>query len=134
MLFCSCQKKQDDGFDLLSIPEEAKLSVLDPSSYDIVPYSRDNEDIESLIDAINAVGALEVSPTDYIDYKDDTPSVTLYVDEGDHVYIFKVWSMGEGECAVTEYVVGSTQVIFTLTFKNEKVAALTEKIYTEFRG
>ena len=132
MLFCSCQKKQDDGFDLIEFSKNAKLSILDASSYDVLPYERDNADVESLITAINAIEPTDVSAIEYVDYKDDTPSVTIYLDEGDYVIIFRVWSMGEGECAVTEQVVGSTQVIYTLSFKSESIAALTEKIYNDF--
>ena len=134
LAFCSCQKTEDSGFDLLDFSTDPKLMILDPSSYDVLEYSRDNADIESLIKEINAIEYDEITTVDLIDYKEDTPCVTLYLDEGEYVLIFKVWSMGNGECAVTEYVVGGIQVLYTLTFKSEKVAGLTEKIYSDFRG
>ncbi len=134
MLLCSCSKKKDDGFDLIGISETTVLSILDAGTYDVLPYSRDNADVESLIEKVNAISPTDVKATDFIDYKDDTPCVTLYLDDGDYVLIFKVWSFGEGECAATLYAVGSDQVIYRLTFKSEDVAELTEKIYADFRG
>ncbi len=133
-ILCSCGKKEeDDGFDLLTIPEGTPLSLMNSFTYDVIPYSRDNADIEALIEKINALGVEDVTAVDFVDYKDDTPFVTVYV-ERETTYIFRTWSFGEGECAAMLYMVGSSQNIYAVTFNDTDIASLIESIYKSFEG
>ena len=134
VLLSACGKKDNDGFELLTIPDGAKVSLLDTKDYDVLSYARDDADVESLLKEINKVKREEVTQTDFIDYKNDTPFVCIYIEIGEEqtTYIFKVFAMGENKCAAIMYTVGADQDIYDVEFENEKIAELTKKIYSGF--
>lgn len=132
LLFCSCGKA-DSGFDLLTIPEGTSVSLMDPFTYDVISYARDDDDIEDLLKKINELEPDDITSVDFVDYKQDTPYFTVYV-ERETTYIFRTWSFGDGKCAASLYMVGGDRNIYDITFTDTKIASLIEKLYKSFEG
>lgn len=132
LLFCACGKKEEDGAGLLIIPDDASVKLLDTKKYDVLPYERDNSDVERLLKKVGALKREEVTAVEFIDFKDDTPFVCIYVEREENVNIFKVYAMGENKCAAILYQTGAERDVYDVEFESEEIANLTKKIYSDF--
>lgn len=134
LFLASCAKKNEEyDLNLLTVPAEAPTLLLNPHTLDVLPYNRDNTDVEALIKAINELKPEDITSVEYINTEDDTPFVSIYI-ERESTYMFHAWSLGEGKCGARLCTIGADYNIYLLTFESESIAMLIESIYGSFEG
>ena len=134
LLFASCSRKEEEyDLNLLTIPEGTPTLILNPHTFDVNEYERDDEKVEALLEKINELTSDEITGVDYIELEAETPFVNLFI-EREETYTFYVWSMGEGKCAARLTMVGQAYDIYVVTFESDEIAALVQSIYESFEG
>ena len=136
LLFASCTKKEEEyDLDPLIIPEGTPVSIMNPHTLDVTPYTRDNAELEAFLSEYNDLTPEDITSVEYLDLEAETPHIALFVDrENNNTYVFRAWSQGEGKCAALLTMLGSNEDIYILTFESESIASHIENIYSSFEG